>query len=185
MFSQYWWIEIYITLRIKIRTLRSGPTHTICRLYRYEYLAKRSVLVGHVYHGTLRFMITSSHLVYSWAFGRVSARGSASVYEPGRVPAFVLGGVLPDLPVYLLFIVEGLLLGTSQAVIWSEKYFASAWTPWIEASHSFLLWGAVALAGYALSRGLLAYFGLSGLLHGGHGFLCARRGCVPALLAYL
>lgn len=84
---------------------------------------------------------------------------------PGRVPAFVLGGVLPDLPVYVLFFVEAILLGTSQAIIWNERYFASAWTPWIEASHSFVLWGGVALFGYVLGRKLLAYFGLAGVLH--------------------
>ena len=106
-------------------------------------------------------MITPSHLIYSWALGKWTEK----VPNPGRLRLFVLGGFLPDVPVYVFFIVHGLLLGTSGQLMWDDMYFDSAWTPFFTLSHSLILWPLALLLGYWLRIAWLRYIATAGVLH--------------------
>jgi len=58
-------------------------------------------------------MITPSHMIYSWAV----AKATDSKPNKSRTLAFVAGGVVPDLPVYVFFFVNTFFLGTSQQLM--------------------------------------------------------------------
>ena len=59
--------------------------------------------------------------------------------KPHRHGCALLGAVLPDLPIFVLFGVETLILGHSQAEIWSERYFLPQWQNFIDPFNSIPL----------------------------------------------
>ena len=108
-------------------------------------------------------MITPSHLVYSWALARVT--GGSAAFTRARTQWFLAGAILPDLPTYLFFFYHLLFTSVSQRELWDSVYFASAWTPFIQASHSFLLWGAILGIGYLIHKRAAIWLSVSALLH--------------------
>lgn len=71
-----------------------------------------------------------------------------------RYPAWpvLTGAILPDIPVYLLYLGDKFQAGASEARIWSVDYFNSSWQPVIDALHSFPL----ILIAFGLARYLKA-----------------------------
>ena len=77
-------------------------------------------------------MNTQSHALINMAL--LSRKG-----KPHRHGCALLGAVLPDLPIFVLFGVETLILGHSQAEIWSERYFLPQWQNFIDPFNSIPL----------------------------------------------
>ncbi len=59
--------------------------------------------------------------------------------KPHRHGCALLGGVLPDVPIFVFFGVEALLLRHSQSEIWSERYFLPEWQNIIDPFNSIPL----------------------------------------------
>ena len=108
-------------------------------------------------------MITSSHLIYSWA----AARGLDGKLGESRmrVQGMIVGGFLPDLPVYLFFFYHTLIAGTSQNDMWETLYFNGAFSPFITLAHSFIIWPILLAASYALGRQFFVWVAASAILH--------------------
>ena len=106
-------------------------------------------------------MITPSHMIYSWAI----AKATKKVPDKRRTLAIVAGGLVPDLPVYMFFLVHTFIIGSAQSDMWSMYYFDSAWTPFITLSHSLILWPLLLLFAILMKRTLTKYFAISALLH--------------------
>ena len=74
-------------------------------------------------------MNTQSHALINMAlFSRT--------HEPPRHGYALLGAALPDLPIFVFFGVEALILGHSQEQIWSERYFLPQWQNFIDPFNS-------------------------------------------------
>ncbi len=116
-------------------------------------------------------MITPSHLIYSWAVAKSTETTTPPAEQRHRTLAFILGALLPDTPVYIFFIVNGLILGYSHERLWDDMYFNSDWSILFTLSHSLLLWPLLALFGHLLKIKLLVPLALSALLHIGVDFL--------------
>ena len=112
-------------------------------------------------YATLEPMITPSHTIYSWAV----AKATKQAPDMRRTLVFVAGGVVPDLPVYVFFLVHTFLIGSAQSDMWNMYYFDSAWTPFITLSHSLILWPLLLLFAILMKRTLTKYFAISALLH--------------------
>lgn len=77
----------------------------------------------------------------------------------------LLGGALPDAPIYLFYAYERLILRAPESQIWRQDYFASPVQPAIDALHSFpLILGALGMA-LAARSDVLKWLSLSLLLH--------------------
>ena len=77
-------------------------------------------------------MHTQSHALINMAL-------LARTHKPHRHGCALLGAVLPDVPIFVLFGVESLLLRHSQSEIWSERYFLPAWQNVIDPFNSIPL----------------------------------------------
>ncbi len=110
-------------------------------------------------------MITPSHLIYSWAVAKKTETATPPAERRHRTLAFILGALLPDTPVYIFFIVNGLILGYGHERLWDDMYFNSGWSILFTLSHSLLFWPLLALLGYLLKIRLLVPLALSALLH--------------------
>ncbi len=116
-------------------------------------------------------MITSSHIIYSWALAKKTQKNNApeqlSNAKPAqrRTLAFVLGALFPDIPTYLFFIVMGLILGYSGETMWDDMYFNSGWNIPITLTHSLWLWPLLIVIGAYLKRNFLRWFSISALIH--------------------
>lgn len=113
-------------------------------------------------------MITSSHIIYSWALARkTEKRGPNTDQKPTskRTLAFVLGALFPDTPTYLFFIVCGLILGYSGDVMWDEMYFNSGWSIPITLTHSFWLWPLLIAISSYFGLAFIRWFSISAFFH--------------------
>lgn len=106
-------------------------------------------------------MITPSHIIYGWAV----AKATDPRPNTQRTTAFILGSLLPDVPIYTFFMIHTFILGTSQQVLWDDLYFASGWTPVFTLSHSLLLWPLVILIGSLLRQSVVRWVGIAGTIH--------------------
>jgi hypothetical protein len=98
--------------------------------------------------------------------------------------AALLGGLLPDVPMFLLF-AAARMAGTDAHAIFEQAYFSQGWQAANGLAHSLLLWPllfAAALTLQSRARGtrseryaLLAAFAASGLTHAVVDFLCHRE----------
>ena len=68
--------------------------------------------------------------------------------EPRRNGAAALGAALPDLPIFVLFVVARFVLGQSSSQVWTRTYFEPGWQLAVDALHSVPL----ALAGMLVAR---------------------------------
>lgn len=79
-------------------------------------------------------MNTPAHLLLgAAAFGRGGGRGVMG--------AALLGGLLPDLSLYVMAGVSLTILGISPSVVFNELYFSDAWQTVFAIDNSFILWG--------------------------------------------
>ena len=84
--------------------------------------------------------------------------------EPRRAPPVLVGAVLPDLPIVVLYAYER-LRGMSEAWIWRTAYYDPRWQAVIDALHSFPLILAVLGAALVLKWPRLVLLCASMLLH--------------------
>lgn len=108
-------------------------------------------------------MITTSHVIYNWALGERLA--NSRFKQTLNTKGLVFGGFLPDCPTYLFFIVQGLILQTSQQELWDTLYFDSVWSPFITLSHSLIIWPLLLALSYATTRSVLFSISLGALFH--------------------
>ena len=90
-------------------------------------------------------MNTPTHAVLGAA---LFARGE----RRARLAPAVIGAVLPDVPMYVLFAVATVVWRQPQAVTWGRTYFEPGWQHAVDALHSFPLLGAALVATYVTSR---------------------------------
>ena len=90
-------------------------------------------------------MITPSHLIYSWALAKWTEKTVIDGPKKHRTAAFVVGALLPDIPVYVFFLVCGVLLGYGHEQLWDDMYFNSGWSVAFTLSHSLLFWPGIYL----------------------------------------
>jgi len=84
--------------------------------------------------------------------------------EPRRAPPVLVGAVLPDLPIVVLYAYER-LRGMSEAWIWRTAYYDPRWQAVIDALHSFPLILAALGAALVLKWPRLVLLCASMLLH--------------------
>ena len=102
-------------------------------------------------------MNTPAHLVVNLA---LLAGGERRVHAR----AVAVGALLPDLPIFLFFLWESIVRGSSQALIWGELYFRPAWQDFFDVFNSipFAVLGlTVALA--LRRRGAALFFASVGM----------------------
>ncbi len=110
-------------------------------------------------------MITPSHLIYSWALAKITEKSDPHNSNRRRTLAFVTGAFLPDIPVYIFFLVCGVLLGYGHERLWDDMYFNSGWSVAFTLSHSLLLWPALFLFAHLRSINILRWISISALFH--------------------
>ena len=86
-------------------------------------------------------MNTPTHVIASLAL--LGRRGDA-----GRTAAAAAGAVLPDVPIFVLFVVARAVLGQPSSEIWTRTYFQPGWQLAVDLLHSVPL----ALLGLAVAR---------------------------------
>ena len=77
-------------------------------------------------------MNTQSHALINMAL-------LARAHQPYHHRCVLLGAVLPDLPIFVFFGVETLILRHSQSELWSERYFLPQWQNFIDPFNSIPL----------------------------------------------
>ncbi len=110
-------------------------------------------------------MITPSHLIYSWALAKKTSQKPANPAEKLRVVAFILGALLPDIPVYVFFLVCGVLLGYGHDLLWNDMYFNSKWSVAFTLSHSLLLWPLLYLVARYKQWFVVLWIAISAIFH--------------------
>ena len=107
-------------------------------------------------------VITPSHIIYNLAILRNTSRKNGQKDQSAPI---VLGALVPDALTYLFFLVTTFILGYSQREIWDNLYFDSAWTPFINMTHSLWIWPLAALLFYIWHKRWAMYFALSATIH--------------------
>lgn len=104
-------------------------------------------------------MNTPSHLILNLALlGRRP--------EPRLRWLIAAGALLPDLPMFVFYAWNRLVVGLPEDVIWGSLYFEStAWRALFDSFNSFPIFGALLVIGLALRRPGLVAFSASVLLH--------------------
>ncbi len=103
-------------------------------------------------------MNTPAHLLFAGAlFGKKNT--------PRLTWFAMLGGLMPDLSLYLLAGSSLFILGYSPQVVFDELYFSDLWQTIFSVDNSFLIWGGVLLLGVCRKRPALTAFSAGALLH--------------------
>lgn len=103
-------------------------------------------------------MNTPAHLIF----------GAAAFGRPGHArvtAAALLGGLAPDLSLYLMVAWARLVSDVPARVIFGEYYFSDAWMAVFAIDNSFLLWGALLGLGVWRRWPVVTAFAGAGLLH--------------------
>ena len=103
-------------------------------------------------------MNTPSHML-------IGAAVFARPIAPMLLAAALLGGLVPDVPMFVMVLWSTRLLGIPEHEVFGQLYFSESWQAVFAIDHGFLVWGG--LFGLAVWRGLvpLRVFAGSGLLH--------------------
>ena len=110
-------------------------------------------------------MTTQSHVILNIAL--LSKRG-----KPHRHLYAFIGAVLPDLPIFIFFIIESLILKTPQCELWETRYFTEAWQNFFDIFNSVPLIVILLGIGYYLRNSeKVTVFAWSLLTHCGFDFL--------------
>ncbi len=83
----------------------------------------------------------------------------------------LLGGLLPDVSLYLMAGWALLVQGIAPDVVFGQLYFSPQWVRVFSIDHGFLPWGGAMALGLWLKRDWLRAFAGAGLLHVGSDFL--------------
>ena len=103
-------------------------------------------------------MNTPAHLI-------IGAAAFARPDAPRTTTATLIGGLLPDLSLYLLAGWHLLVLGTPGETVFREYYHSEEWQRIFAVDNSFVFWGLGLVAAlWARSRSAVAFAG-AGLLH--------------------
>jgi hypothetical protein len=86
--------------------------------------------------------------------------------RPELVPPILLGSVLPDLPMFVFYLVERVGMGRPEQVIWSQSYFAPHWQDLFDVFNSFPLIGLMMAMAYLAGNRWMLLLGVSMALHG-------------------
>lgn len=103
-------------------------------------------------------MNTPAHLIFA----------AAAFARPGRPAvssAALLGGLAPDLSLYLMAGWALYVQGIEPRIVFDELYFSDAWQAVFAVDNSFVLWGLALLAGLVLRSPAAIAFTGGGLLH--------------------
>ncbi len=104
-------------------------------------------------------MVTQSHVILNIAI--LSKRDKPFLHSY----AF-LGAVLPDLPMFIFFIVESLIRKTPQRELWGSRYFAEAWQTFFDLFNAIpLILIVLGLGYYLLNSEKIVVFAWSMLIH--------------------
>lgn len=77
----------------------------------------------------------------------------------------VVGGVLPDIPIYLFYLYTKCIRGVAEEKIWKRLYYRDQWYRIFSAFHSIPIMAALCLLGWGLGVQSLALLAGSALLH--------------------
>ena len=103
-------------------------------------------------------MNTPAHLIFGVAaFGRPDVRFVTL--------AAALGGLAPDLSLYVMAGVSLFVLQIPPQTVFGELYFSDAWQTVFAIDNSFFLWGALLALGVWRRSGILIAFAGAALLH--------------------
>jgi len=76
----------------------------------------------------------------------------------------VLGGIIPDIGIYVLFF-YAFIAGIPQSTVWGEIYFQPGWQLAAHLLHSFPLFIALGVLAWLIKKRWLLIFAISGFLH--------------------
>ena len=79
--------------------------------------------------------------------------------------AAVLGGLTPDIPMFVMFGWSRFVLGLSDSQVWGEVYWRESWQTAVAGSHSFPLHLALLLIAHFLRMRWLSVYAMAVLLH--------------------
>jgi hypothetical protein len=113
-------------------------------------------------------MMTQTHILMGSAL--FSRRGNAAVNWAAAV-----GGLVPDVPMYVLLAWDHFVMKYSFHQIFDERYFTDTWAVPVSATHSFVLLAIPFAIGLWLKRDWLWVFGAAGLVHAADDFLVHRE----------
>lgn len=80
------------------------------------------------------------------------------LFRRDRALPVALGAIAPDLPLFLFYALEKLVLATPERLIWSASVLAPSWQSFFDTAHSFPLIGAgIGLASWRRSSALVSF----------------------------
>jgi hypothetical protein len=103
-------------------------------------------------------MNTPSHMLIGAAF-------FARPLAPATLVAAMVGGFVPDLPMFALVLWSTRVLGLPEHDVFGRLYFSAPWQAIFAVDHGFLIWAPLFLATLWSGQVLLRAFAGSGLLH--------------------
>ena len=103
-------------------------------------------------------MMTTTHVL-------VSCGLLTQPHNRARNWAAVLGGLLPDVPMAVLYAYDRLFQGIPEAVIWGERYSSDTWQIPIAISHSIPIYAFVLAMGLLLRSEVIKIYAASTFLH--------------------
>ncbi len=101
----------------------------------------------------------------------VGAAAFARPHKPWVTIAALLGGLVPDISLYVLAGWALFVQGIPPGIVFGTMYFSPEWMRVFSIDHGFLTWGAVLAFGIWLKRDWLLAFAGAGLLHAASDFL--------------
>jgi len=107
-------------------------------------------------------MQTPTHLLVAAA---ALARPAETSRDRWVNAAVLIGALLPDLSIYILFAWARFMAGYSEAELWSEIYWQEPWQSLGAISNSFPVFAALALAAAVLKQRWLLFLAIAALLH--------------------
>lgn len=102
-------------------------------------------------------MNTPTHLLVS---AGLFSRPRAGV----RNAAVLLGALMPDLPIYVLW-AQARLRGLPEARIWSELYFSDGWQMAVTVGNAAPIYALIAAVGALFRQAAVGLFGVSAIVH--------------------
>jgi len=103
-------------------------------------------------------MNTPAHLLFA-------AGAFAKPDSPKITAAAMIGGLFPDLSLYLMAIFSLTILGNSPAYVFDVQYYSNAWQQIFAIDNSFILWGILCATALWLKKPWLIAFAGGALLH--------------------
>lgn len=103
-------------------------------------------------------MVTPTHMILGAA---LFARRS----RPGSLWAALAGGLLPDVPIFLMTLYATRIAGVPRGEVFGTLYFSDSWQRVFSIDHGILIWLAVCLVALWFRAGLVLTFAAAGLAH--------------------